>query len=73
MNNMLVQNNNNRVQNRNPPEGFQKKVENINKMCLSTFGHSEDPMDVGNLLREIEKKLELTELTEEECVAVAVH
>jgi hypothetical protein len=30
-------------------------------------------MDADNWLREIEKKLELTEPTEEECVTVAVH
>jgi hypothetical protein len=30
-------------------------------------------MDADNWLREIEKKLELTELTEEECVTVAAH
>jgi hypothetical protein len=30
-------------------------------------------MDVDNWLREIEKKQELTELTEEECVTVAAH
>jgi hypothetical protein len=30
-------------------------------------------MDVDNWLREIEKKLELTELTEEECMTVAAH
>jgi hypothetical protein len=30
-------------------------------------------MDADNWLREIEKKLELTELTKEECVTVAAH
>jgi hypothetical protein len=55
---LLAQNNNNnnhRGQHRNLPEGFQKKVENFDK------------------LRPPEKKLELTELTEEECVTVAAH
>jgi hypothetical protein len=30
-------------------------------------------MDADNWLREIEKKLELIELTEEECVTVVAH
>jgi hypothetical protein len=73
---MLAQtnnNNNHRGQHRNAPEGFQKKVENFNKLRPPTFDHSADPMDADNWLREIEKKLELTELTEEECVTVAAH
>jgi hypothetical protein len=64
---LLAQNNNNnnhRGQHRNAPKGFQKKVENFNKLRPPTFDHSADPMDAGNWLREIEKKLELTELTE---------
>jgi hypothetical protein len=73
---LLVQNNNNnnhRGQHRNVPEGFQKKVENFNKLRPPTSDHSADPMDADNWLREIEKKLELTELTEEECMTVAAH
>jgi hypothetical protein len=71
---MLAQNNNNhRAHHRNMPEGFQKKVENFNKLQSPTFDHSADPMDVDNWPREIEKKVALTELTEEECVTVAVH
>jgi hypothetical protein len=73
---LLAQNNNNnnhRGQHRNVPEGFQKKVENFNKLRLTTFDHSADPTDADNWPREIEKKLELTELTEEECVTVAAH
>jgi hypothetical protein len=73
---LLAQNNNNnnhRGQHRNVPEGFQKKVENFNKLRPPTFDHSTDPMDADNWLREIEKKLELTELTEEECVTLAAH
>jgi hypothetical protein len=73
---LLAQNNNNnnhRGQHRNVPEGFQKKVENFNKLRPPTFDHSTDPMDADNWLREIEKKLELIELTEEECVTVAAH
>jgi hypothetical protein len=69
---MLAQNNNNHItQHCNIPEGFQKKVENFNKLRPLTFDHSMDPMDADNWLREIEKKLELTEFTEEECVTVA--
>jgi hypothetical protein len=64
---LLAQNNNNnnhRGQHRNAPKGFQKKVENFNKLRPPTFDNSADPMDAGNWLREIEKNLELTELTE---------
>jgi hypothetical protein len=63
---LLAQNNNNnhRGQHCNVPEGFQKKVENFNKLRPPTFDHSADPMDADNWLREIEKKLALTEITE---------
>jgi hypothetical protein len=72
---MVAQNNNNnhRAQHHNVPEGFQKKVENFNKLRPPTFDNSANPMDADNWMREIEKKLELTELTEEECVIVAAH
>jgi iron uptake system EfeUOB component EfeO/EfeM len=72
---MLAQNNNNNhmAQHHNVPEGFQKKVENFNKLRPPTFDNSADPMDADNWLREMEKKLELTKLTEEECVTVAAH
>jgi hypothetical protein len=38
---LLAQNNNNnhRGQHRNTPEGFQKKVENFNKLRPPTFDH----------------------------------
>jgi hypothetical protein len=48
---MIAQNNNNnnhRAQHRNMPEGFQKKVENFNKLRPLTFDHSADPMDADN-------------------------
>jgi hypothetical protein len=72
---MLAQNNykNHRAQHHNVQEGFQKKVENFNKLRPPTFDNSADPMDAYNWLREIEKKLELTDFTEEECVTVAAH
>jgi hypothetical protein len=50
---MLAQNNNNNNhmgQHRNAPEGFQKKVENFNKLRTPTFDHSADPMDADNWL-----------------------
>jgi hypothetical protein len=72
-NNNNNNNNNHRGQHRNAPEGFQKKVENFNKLRPPTFDHSADPMDADNWLREIEKKLESTELIEEECVTVVAH
>jgi hypothetical protein len=70
---LLAQNNNNnhRGQHRNVPEGFEKKVENFNNLRPPAFDNSIDPMDADNWLREIEKKLELSELTEEECVTMA--
>jgi hypothetical protein len=55
--------NNHRGQHRNVPDGFQKKVENFNKLRPLIFDHSADPMDADNWLIEIENKLELTELT----------
>jgi hypothetical protein len=47
---LLAQNNNNhhRGQHRNVQEGFQKKVENFNKLRPPTFDHSADPMDADN-------------------------
>jgi hypothetical protein len=46
---ILAQNNNNhRAQHWNMPEGFQKKVENFNKLRPPTFDHSSDPMDADN-------------------------
>jgi predicted XRE-type DNA-binding protein len=47
---LLAQNNNNnhRAQHRNVLEGFQKKVENFNKLRSPTFDHSADPMDANN-------------------------
>jgi hypothetical protein len=41
-------NNNHRGQHRNAPEGFQKMVENFNKLRPPTFDHSADPMDADN-------------------------
>jgi hypothetical protein len=49
---LLAQNNNNnnnhRGQHRNAPEGFQKKVENFNKLRPPTFDHFADQMDADN-------------------------
>jgi hypothetical protein len=47
---LLAQNNNNnhKAQYRNLPEGFQKKVENFNKLRPPTFNHSADPVDADN-------------------------
>jgi hypothetical protein len=46
---MLAQNNNkHRGQHHNVPEGFQKKVENFNKLRPPTFDHSGDPIDADN-------------------------
>jgi hypothetical protein len=47
----LAQNNNNnnhRGQHRNVLEGFQKKVEDFNKLRPPTFDHSVGPMDADN-------------------------
>jgi hypothetical protein len=47
-NNNNNNNNNQRGQHRNMLEGFQKKVENFNKLRPPTFDNSTDPMDADN-------------------------
>ncbi|XP_072146524.1 uncharacterized protein [Setaria viridis] len=59
---------------RNPPvESLQRKVEGFTKLRPSTFDNSDNPLDADDWLREIEKKLDLTDCMDEECVALATH
>ncbi|WVZ64569.1 hypothetical protein U9M48_014067 [Paspalum notatum var. saurae] len=43
------------------------------KLKAPTFDYTDDPLEAEDWLREIEKKLDLTTCTDEECVALAVH
>ncbi|WVZ51123.1 hypothetical protein U9M48_002299 [Paspalum notatum var. saurae] len=42
-------------------------------MKAPTFDYTDDPLEAEDWLREIEKKLDLTTCTDEECVALVVH
>ncbi|WVZ97975.1 hypothetical protein U9M48_043470 [Paspalum notatum var. saurae] len=55
------------------PESLTKKIEGFIKLKAPTFDYTDDPLEAEDCLREIEKKLDLTTCTEEECVALAVH
>ena len=54
-----------------PPNDFQRKLEGFLKLRPPTFDNSADPMDAEDWLREIEKKLDMTTCSDEECVGVA--
>src|SRR5919201_1711366 len=57
-----------------PQNDFQRKLEGFLKLRPPTFdGNNSDPMVADDWLREIEKKLDLTTYTDEECVGVAAH
>ena len=56
-----------------PPNDFQHKLEGFLKLNPPTFDSSDDPIDTVDWLREIEKKLDLTTCSDEECVGVAAH
>jgi len=56
-----------------PKEGLRKRIESFLKLKPPTFDHSDDPLEAEDWLREIEKKLDLTAYTDEECVALATH
>lgn len=56
-----------------PPNDFQRKLEGFLKLRPPTFDNSADPMDAEDWLREIEKKLDMTTCSDEECVGVASH
>jgi hypothetical protein len=56
------------------PNDFQRKLEGFLKLRPPTFDYAdEDPIVVEDWLWEIEKKLDLTTCTDEECVGVAAH
>ena len=60
------------TQNRETPkEGLRKIIESFIKLKAPTFDHSEDPLEAEDWLRVIEKKLDLTACTDEECIALA--
>lgn len=56
-----------------PPNEFQCKLEGFRKLRPPTFDSIEDPIDTEDWLCEIEKKLDLTTCSDEECVEIAVH
>nr|AAD22157.1 hypothetical protein [Sorghum bicolor] len=57
-----------------PPNDFQRKLEGFLKLRPPTFDCADDdPIAAEDWLREIEKKLDLTTCTDEECVGVAAH
>ena len=57
-----------------PPNDFQRKLEGFLKLRPPTFDSLDnDPIAVEDWLREIEKKLDLTTCSDEECVGVIAH
>ena len=56
-----------------PPNDFQRKLEGFLKLRPPTFDNSDDPMEAEDWLREVEKKLDLTTCSDEECVKFAAH
>jgi len=56
------------------PDDFQRKLEGFLKLRPPTFdGTDLEPLAAHDWLREIEKKLDLTTCTDEECVGIAAH
>ena len=57
-----------------PPNDFQRKLEDFIKLRPPTFARSnDDPIAAEDWLCEMEKKLDLTTCSNEECVGVAAH
>jgi hypothetical protein len=56
-----------------PEEDLQCKIERFIRLKAPTFSYADDPMEADDWLRVIETKLDLTNCTDEECVALAVH
>jgi hypothetical protein len=56
-----------------PEEGLMQKIEWFIRLKPPTFSYSDKPLDAGNWLRVIESKLNLTNCTDEECVAITAH
>jgi hypothetical protein len=57
-----------------PPNDFQQKLEGFLKLRPPTFDTTDDdPITTEDWLCEMEKKLDLTTYTNEECMGVAAH
>lgn len=56
-----------------PPADFQRKLEGFMKLKPPEFDSSDDPIDAADWLSEVERKLDLTTCSDEECVGVAAH
>jgi len=54
-------------------ESLPRKIETFIRLKPPPFNYSQDPMDADNWRRVIESKLDLTDCTDKECVALAVH
>ena len=56
------------------PDDFQRKLEGFLKLRPPTFDDTDlEPLAAHDWLREIEKKMDLTTCTDEECVGIAAH
>jgi hypothetical protein len=57
-----------------PPNDFQRKLERFLKLSPPTFNSTDDdPIATEDWLHEMEKKLDLTTCSNEECVGVITH
>ena len=57
-----------------PPNDFKRKLEGFLKLWPPTFDSSNnDPIAAEDWLREMEKKLDQTTCSDEECVGVTAH
>jgi len=54
-------------------EELSRKIERFIRLKAPTFCYSEDPINADDWLRVIETKLVLTNYTDKECVAIAIH
>ncbi|WVZ51158.1 hypothetical protein U9M48_002326 [Paspalum notatum var. saurae] len=54
-------------------ESLTQKIKGFIKLRAPTFDYTDDPIKAEDWLKEIEKKLDLTTCTDEECVVLAVH
>jgi DNA repair ATPase RecN len=68
-----IQGNQNQNRQGHREEDLQRKIERFIRLKAPTFDYSDEPLDAHDWLRTIETKLDLTDYTEEECVALAAH
>jgi hypothetical protein len=54
-------------------EDLQRKIERFIRLKAPTFDYSDDPLEADDWLKVIETKLDLTDCSDEECVALAAH